>query len=264
MICLNCGNNFKGNFCPHCGQKAATRRLCFAEMLKNLIGPFVGGDNKFANTLRDLLLRPGYLTRNYLLGKRIRYYHPLQMFVYVLTTYAVISFVFGISSSIFDEMMDLNMDDVEIEYASIEYVLQIMTKIYSNKLYGAIAMALFAVPCFRWVFRRYKIARPDGQLLPLNHSEQFYAQIYHSCIGISVSIIMLPFCFIDGADKVLGEIFKLLSFVYLIVQYKQLVGISWWKSVLLSLLSVFLSFLFFMVFLFLVCFVAGAIDELSK
>ena len=61
MICLNCGNRFKGNFCPHCGQSAKTRRLKLREMMTNAVAPFLGGDSRFVRSCRDLLVRPGII-----------------------------------------------------------------------------------------------------------------------------------------------------------------------------------------------------------
>lgn len=263
--CLNCGHSFRGNFCPNCGQKAETKRLRLSEVMINMIGPFVGGDNRFIRSCRDLIFRPGYMTRDYVLGKRIRYYHPLQLFVYLLSAYAVLSFLLGISSSIFDEMavLDVDPDQLDLEYASMEHIVKLMAKISSNKLYGTVATALFAVPSYRLVFKRYKIERPDGQHLALNDTEQFYAQIYNSCISLLFSTLLLPICLIDGVDDVLGKVFNVVTTIYTVTLYKQLVGISWWKSALLSFLGFLLAFIFFLIVLMIICIIAGVIDEIS-
>lgn len=262
MRCLNCGNTYKGNFCPHCGQKASTKRLRLSEALKNMIGPFVGGDNKFMRTCRDLFLRPGHLTRKYLLGKRIVYYHPLQMFVYVLTVYAVVSFFLGSRSSIFDEMTSLNFKTSELDedYAFIRFVLNSVNKITTNKLYCTISLALFSVPCSRWIFRKYTITRPDGQKLALNHTEQFYAQIYQSCISILISIILLPLCLIDGISEVVASVYKAITMFYSVFLYKQMLGIKWWKSILLTVVGTLMTVLLFLFVLMTICFIAAVVD----
>lgn len=264
--CLNCGHTFKGRFCPQCGQKAKTNRLQFGEMCKNLIGPFVGGDSKFLNTCRDLFARPGHLVRNYLLGKRIRYYHPLQMYVYLLTAYAVVSYVLGISDSIFDEMANIDLE-TEVEaskYASVDYLIGTLAKISSNKLYGTLLIVLFFTFPYRWLFRKCRIARPDGQQLALNLIEQFYTQMYHSCIGLFISIAMLPLCLIKGLDNVLTTIYQVITFVYLILIYRQLMGIKWWKSIAMNLVGIILMALLFMVVLMLIAVPAGVVEGLMK
>ena len=90
-VCLNCGNTFKGEFCPHCGQNASTKRLKITETAADFVNSFVGGDNKFMRTCIDLFTRPGYMVRDYLLGKRVRYYNPLQLFLFLLTVFAIFS-----------------------------------------------------------------------------------------------------------------------------------------------------------------------------
>lgn len=251
--CLNCGNTFKGQFCPHCGQKARTKRLQFVELFKNFIAPFVGGDSKVVNTCRDLFVRPGIMVRNYLEGKRARYYNPLQMFVYVITTYAIVSYVLGVSSSIFDEMADLDlaMEEETMEYASIEFFMKAFNALHSNKLYGTLFYALLSVFPYHMLFRT-KIQRPDGAMLPLNRTEQFYTQMFHSCLKMMISIILLPVCLINGMDKIVPDIHQIVAFVYVVIMYKQLLGISWMKSTLLNILAILLTLMLLILVMFVV------------
>ena len=264
MHCLNCGNTFEGNYCPHCGQTAKTKRLHLTEMVNNFVGSFVGGDNKFAKTCRELLVRPGHMVRDYLLGKRAAYYNPLQMFVFTLTVYAVISYVLGVSTSIFDEMATADLiPDEDLDAGKIStFIINCVSRIYSNKLYGNLLTATFSVPPYEWLFRKCKLERPDGQLSPLNFTEQFYAQIYHSCIVMMVSIMLLPFCLIKGSDSVVGSIYQVTIIIYIIVLYKQLLGISWKKSICLNVLAVILTVLFMCVSMGVVGDLAGLIDSI--
>ena len=266
MICLNCGNRFKGNFCPHCGQSAKTRRLKLREMMTNAVAPFMGGDSRFVRSCRDLLVRPGIIARNYLIGRRMRYYHPLQMYVYLLTAYAVFSYVLGVSGSFFDDMTTIRFD-AEVEpskYSSVDYVLGQITNISSNKLYGTIALALISVVPYRWVFRKCDVMRQDGKAIALNHIEQFYTQLYHSCVTLALSILMLPLCFIPGADDVLSDAFPYISFVYSIILYSQLMGIKLWKSAVLNTIAWGLTVLLAMLIMFLVVVPFGVMEGLKE
>lgn len=265
MICLNCGNRFKGNFCPHCGQSAKTKRLRLSEMMKNSIAPFLGGDNRFVRSCRDLFVRPGIMARNYLVGKRMRYYHPLQLYVYLLTAYAVISYVLGVSGSFFDDMTTLDFQtDVEpSKYASVDFILEQVTKITSNKLYGTIAVALLSVVPYRWVFRKCKVERQDGEAFALNHIEQFYTQLYHSCISLGLSILMLPVCLIPDSEDFLSSVFYAITFAYIIILYRQLTGIKWWKSALLCLAGWLLTILLLVLIMFLVIVPIGVMEDMS-
>lgn len=261
--CLNCGNTFKGNYCPQCGQKAATKRLRLTEMMGNAIAPFVGGDSRVMRTCLDLLIRPGSLIRDYLVGKRIRYYHPLQMFVYVLTTYAIISYILGISPSIFDEMAELDLDQeaFPVGYASIDFLLKCAKNIYSNKLYGSVFMAFLAVFPYHLLFRT-KIKRQDGAMLSLNRTEQFYAQMFLSCQHILISIFLLPVCLFSGGENIAQTIYKMVASAYIIFAYKQLLGIGWIKSLLLNVLATALT-LFLLIVLLVLAVTIGLVIELG-
>ena len=259
--CLNCGHTFKGQFCPCCGQKAKTKRLQFVEMFKNFIGPFIGGDSKVLNTCRDLFIRPGYMIRDYLMGKRIRYYNPLQFFVFVVTTYAIVSYVLGVSTSIFDDLAELDFDWGEkVErYASVGFMMKFAKALYTNKLYGTFFMSLMAVFPYRMLFRT-KIQRPDGAMQPLNLTEQFYTQMFHSCLQMMISIILLPVCLIEGAKDIVQDVYQIAGFIYIVVIYKQLLGIGWVKSALRNILAIVLTIMFLLMLIIMVLIVAVAID----
>lgn len=266
MVCLNCNNTYEGAYCPHCGQSAKTKRLRLIEMVNDFIGSFVGGDNKFLNTSVGLICRPGHLVREFLVGKRARYYNPLQMFVFMLTIYAIISYLLGINTSIFDELGTLNLnEDVEpSKYASVDFILEKLSDLTSDKLYGTLSIVLFSVLPYRWLFRKYRIARPDGQELALNCTEQFYTQVFDSCTNMILSTLMLPLCLIPGSDTVLSSIYYIAASVYTVVLYCQLLGIKWWKSIILNAVAMILTVLFFALTLFLIAIFAGVVEGLSK
>lgn len=80
--CRNCGAVADGAFCPACGQetKAALPRL--GEFVREAAGRYVALDGRLWKTLGGLLLRPGYLTREYLAGRRRRYIRPSRLFLF--------------------------------------------------------------------------------------------------------------------------------------------------------------------------------------
>ena len=262
--CLNCGNTFKGAFCPKCGQKGKVKRLKITEMTMDFANSFIGGDNKFANTCRDLCRRPGIMVRDYLLGKRIGYYNPLQLYVFLLTIFAVTAYLIGESSAVIDHIITKELFELEDvgEYTSITVVMGYLNRILANKLFGAIVFAVLAVLPYRLLFRGCKIPRPDGSSLPLNLTEQFYTQMFRSCIGMIVSIALLPVCLIDGTDKAVGVVYQIVVICYYIVIYKQLLGIGWIKSALLNLFAFFLTVLTGFTLLLLILIVVALRDEL--
>ena len=262
--CLNCGNTFEGNFCPHCGQKAATKRLKLKEIVMDTVNSFVGGDNKFMRTCQDLCIRPGHMVREFLIGHRAKYYNPLQVYVYTITLYAIFSYIFGVSSSFLDNIVDVDLDAKDIEYASIGIVFEYLKAIYSNKLYGTLLTASLSAISYQLIFRKYKILRSDGMMLPLNITEQFYTQLYESCITMIITIFLLPFCLIPSIESHTKLFYEISSISVSIILYKQLLGIGWIKSTILNIIATAITFIIFVILLLLVIGVGAGIEGAMK
>ena len=78
--CLTCGTRFKGNFCPRCGQSSRINRYSFRSAFLLFIDVWGLGNRGMVHSIRDLILRPGYMIRDYLKGMRMAYFPPFKMF----------------------------------------------------------------------------------------------------------------------------------------------------------------------------------------
>ena len=88
--CKNCGHIYIGNYCNHCGQKYNVKRLSMRTGLENILGSISNIGNGFPRTLLELLYRPGFMIRDYLACKRVKYTHPFQL-LFILAAIYVIS-----------------------------------------------------------------------------------------------------------------------------------------------------------------------------
>jgi hypothetical protein len=79
--CANCGAPAPEAFCPACGQPTRERLPTFRQFMREATGRYIAYDGKFWKTLAHLLLRPGFLTREYLAGRRYRYIGPARLFL---------------------------------------------------------------------------------------------------------------------------------------------------------------------------------------
>lgn len=81
--CRNCGSPLHGEHCHACGQprKGLLRdvRTIAGELLDSLFDL----DGRLLRTLPALLFRPGFLSRAYIDGHRIRYVSPVRLFVFL-------------------------------------------------------------------------------------------------------------------------------------------------------------------------------------
>ena len=84
--CQNCGSALaRGkNYCSHCGQEARTSRLTLTQLWHDLLHALTHVDRSVLSLLRPLLIWPGYVARDYVEGKRKRYFRPLSWLVVIV------------------------------------------------------------------------------------------------------------------------------------------------------------------------------------
>jgi Protein of unknown function (DUF3667) len=79
--CENCGEQLEGHWCAKCGQPAIDYRRSFRHVIADLLNEFLNWDSKFFATIVLLLARPWILTNQFLAGHRVRYVHPLRLYL---------------------------------------------------------------------------------------------------------------------------------------------------------------------------------------
>jgi len=80
-ICKSCGNTFVGKYCNLCGEKVIEPKdRTFRSVVGNVLIATTVVDNKFIRSLRPTIMNPGFLSREYVDGRRVIYMRPLQMF----------------------------------------------------------------------------------------------------------------------------------------------------------------------------------------
>jgi hypothetical protein len=89
--CRNCGASVADAFCPHCGQETALRLPTLREFLREAAGRYVAFDGRFWRTISALLIRPGFLTREYLAGRRRRYIRPARLYLVATLIFFAVS-----------------------------------------------------------------------------------------------------------------------------------------------------------------------------
>ena len=77
--CCNCGHDFTGNYCPYCSQKADEGPIGWDSVRRSVMDIWGLGSRSLPNTVKQLLLRPGYLISDYISGKRQVSFPPVKM-----------------------------------------------------------------------------------------------------------------------------------------------------------------------------------------
>lgn len=93
--CLNCGATLQGKFCHVCGQENLELKENFGHMMNHAISDYFHFDHQFFHTLKPLLFKPGFLTNQYLAGKRAQYLHPVKMYIFISIVYFLLFFKTG-------------------------------------------------------------------------------------------------------------------------------------------------------------------------
>ena len=86
--CLNCGAPLYGRYCAECGQKNEKRIGPLGHLVMEVLDE-LSLDARFVRTVRRLL-RPGFLTRAYLDGRRADFVPPLRLFVIVSFAFIIL------------------------------------------------------------------------------------------------------------------------------------------------------------------------------
>ena len=82
--CKNCEQMFQGNFCPNCGQSSHEHRINAHYFLHDIPHSVFHVDHGFFFTLKMLFSKPGLMIKEFLDGKRIKYFRPIA-YVMVMT-----------------------------------------------------------------------------------------------------------------------------------------------------------------------------------
>lgn len=107
--CPNCGFRLKKEFefCPQCGQENNDQQVSFGYLASDFFANYFSLDSGFARTWKPLFSRPGFLTREYMEGKRARYANPVRL-------YLVISLIHFFILSIYSDLEPGNASIIKV------------------------------------------------------------------------------------------------------------------------------------------------------
>jgi hypothetical protein len=90
--CLNCGTTVQGRYCHVCGQENVEPKETFWHMVIHFFNDITHFDGSFFTTLKDLLFKPGFLSKEYMKGRRASYLHPVRMYVFTSAVFFLLFF----------------------------------------------------------------------------------------------------------------------------------------------------------------------------
>ena len=201
--CHNCDNDFSGNFCPICGQRAEVGRVGW-KSIKDNIAILWGMDSRsLGYTLLQLLGRPGYLVRDYISGHRQVSFPPVKMLVIVCLFVVIVESFFHVKN----DVVGLKFNVQELD--------DIVAWINSQKSWATLFLQCFYI-LPTWLVFRFAPSYPRHTL-----PEGFFLQVFISVLSL-ISTIVIGYWsdYLDLAFFV----------IYMYITYRQLFGYGWWGT----------------------------------
>ena len=90
--CLNCQAQLVGRYCHVCGQENLEPKETVWHLVLHFFNDITHFDGKFFSTVKYLLRKPGFLSTEYLQGRRMAYLNPIRMYVFTSAIFFVIMF----------------------------------------------------------------------------------------------------------------------------------------------------------------------------
>lgn len=239
-VCANCGNGFSGTYCNRCGQHFDTKRLTTRELWDNIAFSFINFDRGIPNTMRRLFSNPGRMIREYILGHRVNYSHPMAMLILLCTVYGIAIALAGAAvapgdaASAGSEITGLGKNLTET--ASGGALVRVLKHFFGIIARSTIFQAVLPVPFFalaaRRLFRRYGSRE-------YNYAEMLFACLYMASQRMAVAIVLGPLI-VAYPDAEWLPVLKAFLYVALAAwTFRDMFGTGWrkslWKSVLMFL-----------------------------
>lgn len=90
--CLNCGAWVQGRYCHVCGQENIVPRESFSSLVIHFFYDITHFDSKFFDTVRYLAFKPGFLSAEFMRGRRAGYLNPVRMYVFTSAFFFLVFF----------------------------------------------------------------------------------------------------------------------------------------------------------------------------
>jgi hypothetical protein len=120
VLCANCGAPLSGHYCARCGQRVEHAVHSLSHFLREVAEDLTHADSRLWRTIGALLFKPGYLTREFLAGRRVKYLPPLRL-------YLVLSLFFFLIAAVNNRHVPLKIiseGDEDISYPAVAQPLQ--------------------------------------------------------------------------------------------------------------------------------------------
>jgi hypothetical protein len=259
--CLNCGAEVTRKFCPECGQPNLETKENFFHLAGHFLADYFHFDSKFIRSVVPLFTKPGFLTKQYWEGKRVRYIHPLRLYFFITiifmlaTTYFYHHFGQELKGTVIQSNTKITYDSTDVDTTKLDPAQQKIkaeeaakaSKAYAEnamkKLGGGIDrffhdlkyISFFLLPLYALIFKFLYFRKKRFYVDHLVYTLHLQSFAY---ILISMAVL-LPFVFPETLHYIRRGILLVLL-VYIGWSLRYLYHQPWWKTILKSIIATFL------------------------
>lgn len=228
-------------------------------MVTHVVGDFFHFDSKFFRSILPLFIKPGFLTKQYIEGKRVSYIHPLRLFFFVtiMTVIVANTYYKKFEKDIADEstivtdeagnrqkLSDAEKNKILPEKAQEE--VDDFKVAFGDFFYQFKYVSFFLLPLYALGF---KLLYNRSQLYYMDHLT--YTMHVQSFIYIVLSVVWLINILVPSTRQGLSDIVLLAIILYVLFSLKYVHQQSWIKTILKSLLA-FVWTMFVTLFVFVI------------
>lgn len=150
--CLNCGTTVVGKYCHVCGQENVEPKETVWHLAAHFFSDITHFDGKVFTSMKDLVLKPGFLSNEYMSGKRASYLNPIRMYLFTSFVFFLVFFsLYAVDENSVKIKIDKNNID-EIDSVRLRELTSEMnngkplTKEEIKKRFDSTGISFFKVP----------------------------------------------------------------------------------------------------------------------
>ena len=253
VICRNCGVQMQGRYCHECGQDIfAGTGIPILKLIGQVLDNAFALEGKTPRTLVNLIFRPGFLSREFMNGKVVRYVNPVKLFW--MSTLIFFALLISQINSTNWQTKDFNIKS---------HVLNTETKVMLFNYFTKFApyVAFLLIPFFALLLALFFWRRKFYYVHHLIFTVHFHAFLWIFC---SLLLIINMFVTLDFPDWLNLTLFFTPG-IYLIFAFHRFYHPqtyhfkSWWQTIWKS---VFVSISYFFIFCIITIIIAVIVLKL--
>lgn len=252
--CITCGTDLTGQYCSLCGEKKLNPATDYSirKFLEQTVDAFSHFDSKFLRSFKALLLKPGFLTAEFIRGKRTPYMKPVQIFIVASVLFYFVypanaTFYSGIKNMTYGNILHYDVTPrlekkVRVDSVSMRQVMESVNNEAAHKSKAFLFIIIPLLGLAYYLMFRKSISFLVPHVVFATHNLSFLILLFLAYI--SGALVFGHQNIGDAELMPLAIIFAFYIYIAIRRVYRQKITASLFKTVL----SFFIFLLFFVIY----------------